>query len=920
MTALEPRLLACGCCEPDADRPDPIENGPGRSSLAYRCGTHGSFRATMLGRIARTPELRLLTTREPEDPSIALIDAWATVLDVLTFYQERIANEGYLRTATERRSVYELAAEIGYQPSPGVAATGWLAFELESGPGAPASAAIPRGVKVQSVPGQDEVPQTFETIDEVLARPAWNRIPVHATERLVPGPRETEAWIEGTATNLGVGDAILLVGRERLESAGSERWDYRLLTDVDVDSDRGLTRVAWEDGLGWRGVGRWVLPAGRDVRLYAFRERASLFGAAAPDWVSMPPSVQDAYEERAGLKDKREGSRRREWPRLTISAIADDANADEPERTIFLDAIHPRLAPGGWLVLQQPGYSELYRPDPALGAGAIADEALTGFTLTAKATRVVIQGEGLIEHFNAHVRDTTVFLASEELPLAERPLLDPLSGRILEVDAALDGFDKGRTVVVIGPRARLIVRERHNPVLKTADGSVVLQPRDVLTVTAPPARTGTATTWTVWTAAGLQGTVQVTDGDRDLLPIAAPDGAEVVAEAAVVLEVRPAGPDRTILELVEPLRNAFDRPATAVAANVAPATHGESKTEILGGGDGSVAFQAFALKQSPLTYVPAATVGGAQSTLQVEVNDVAWSEEPSLLDTGPRTRGYVVDVADDGSTTVRFGDGRLGARPPTGVENVRASYRVGIGTAGNLKAGQLSLLLTRPLGTRGVSNPLPTIGGADRESRDDARANAPRTVLTFDRVVSLLDFADFARSFAGVSKSEARWVWEGRNRVILLTIAGIGGQPVPQVPTLRDLAATITSSGDPHLPVRLVEAERLTFDLDVGVFVALGYDPERVTAAVRMSILDAFGFERRALAQPVTASEVERDDPGGRRGHGRRPRPWRCPADGIVRQAHADPPGPAGRAGREGPQPAQLLTVNPAGVTIARRT
>ena len=689
---------------------------------------------------------------------------------------------------------------------------------------------------------------------------------------------------------------------------------------MDVDPDRGLTRVAWEDGLGWRGVGRWVLPAARDVRLYAFRERASLFGAAAPDWVSMPPSVQDAYEERAGLKDKREGSRRREWPRLTISAIADDANAKEPERTIFLDAIHPRLAPGGWLVLQQPGYSELYRPDPTLGTGAIADEALTGFTLTAKATRVVIQGEGLIEHFNAHVRDTTVFLASEELALAERPLLDPLSGRLVEVDAALDGFDKGRTVVVLGPRARLIVRERHNPVLTTADGSVILQPRDVLTVTAPPARTGTTTTWTVSTAAGLQGTVQVTDGDRDLLPIAAPDGAEVVAEAAVVLEVRPAGPDRTVLELVEPLRNAFDRPATAVAANVAPATHGELKTEILGGGDGSVAFQAFALKQSPLTYVPAATVGGAQSTLQVEVNDVAWSEEPSLLDTGPRTRGYVVDVADDGSTTVRFGDGRRGARPPTGVENVRASYRVGIGTAGNLKAGQLSLLLTRPLGTRGVSNPLPTIGGADRESRDDARANAPRTVLTFDRVVSLLDFADFARSFAGVSKSEARWVWEGRNRVILLTIAGIGGQPVPQVPTLRDLAATITSSGDPHLPVRLVEAERLTFDLDVGVFVALGYDPERVTAAVRMSILDAFGFERRALAQPVTASEV-----GGTIQAVEGVMAVDLDRGGVRLTGSSGKPTPIllarpGRAGREGPQPAQLLTVNPAGVTIARRT
>ena len=44
-----------------------------------------------------------LRTRDDDDFTIALLDAWATVADVLTFYQERIANESYLRTATERR-------------------------------------------------------------------------------------------------------------------------------------------------------------------------------------------------------------------------------------------------------------------------------------------------------------------------------------------------------------------------------------------------------------------------------------------------------------------------------------------------------------------------------------------------------------------------------------------------------------------------------------------------------------------------------------------------------------------------------------------------------------------------------------------------------------------------------------------------
>ena len=58
--------------------------------------------------------LLALTARDPSDPSIALLDGWATVGDVLTFYQERIANEGYLRTTTERRSVLELSRLTGY--------------------------------------------------------------------------------------------------------------------------------------------------------------------------------------------------------------------------------------------------------------------------------------------------------------------------------------------------------------------------------------------------------------------------------------------------------------------------------------------------------------------------------------------------------------------------------------------------------------------------------------------------------------------------------------------------------------------------------------------------------------------------------------------------------------------------------------
>ena len=106
-----------------------------------------------------------LATRSPDDPAIALLDAWSTIGDVLAFYQERIANEGFLRTATERRSILEQARLIGYELHPGVAASAYLAFGVDTAEGSPASAVVPAGTKVQSVPGQNELPQTFEKED-----------------------------------------------------------------------------------------------------------------------------------------------------------------------------------------------------------------------------------------------------------------------------------------------------------------------------------------------------------------------------------------------------------------------------------------------------------------------------------------------------------------------------------------------------------------------------------------------------------------------------------------------------------------------------------------------------------------------------------------------------------------------------------
>ena len=166
----------CGCCEGiEVITPLTTYNRPGLSEINYRIGTHGSFLETMTARLTgyylEKPDtegnlqkfypLQGLTTRNSDDPALAMLDAWATIADVLTFYQERIANEAYLRTATERRSVLEMAGLVGYKPRPGVSASVFLAYTLDENFNG--ETIIPAGSRVQSIPEQDELPQTFET-------------------------------------------------------------------------------------------------------------------------------------------------------------------------------------------------------------------------------------------------------------------------------------------------------------------------------------------------------------------------------------------------------------------------------------------------------------------------------------------------------------------------------------------------------------------------------------------------------------------------------------------------------------------------------------------------------------------------------------------------------------------------------------
>ncbi len=818
-------LNDCGCCEGiTVQTPVEITNRPGLKVIAYRVGTHAQFKQSMLARLSSSR----LTTRANDDFTIALLDAWATVADVLTFYQERIANEFYMRTATERVSILYLARLIGYELRPGVAASAYLAFKLEDAPGAPHKAIIDIGTKVQSIPGQGEQPQTFETIEKIEARAEWNAINPHLTKRHPIRSDMDQFFFDGVTTGLKPGDGLLIIPDDgsdpvfrQVEEVTQQPEQQRTLIQLQplppITASSASTRASAERVLNPspitsnylnKIISAANLNAEAQIRnfsvrniidnimatqppsptVFAFRTKASIFGHNAPLWDLLPINQRigefdpthpgDLNFFKYGIyKDRKES-----WVDTTLDKY--HKQPDEPQNILYLDNTYPSIVKDSWAVLREGTKWKLYQIRDT------TELTKSDFALTSKVTRLTLNKTDDFNLFG--IRSTTVFAQSEALPLARMPIEEPVSGTQIELDGLMDdGLSSRQTIIICGE----LEQNR-----------------------------------------GVRGCEVAT-----------------IAQIEQVLE----SDSFTRITLTTRLNNSYVRDTVTINANIASATHGETVQEVLGNGDASQPYQRFTLRQPPLTYISAPTPSGAESTLKVRINDLLWHEVPTLYGCCPSDRVFVTRTGDDGKTRVQFGDGQTGMRPPTGQENVQATYRKGIGLAGNVDANKLSLLMTRPLGVKSVTNPLAANGAGDRESLDDARNNAPLTVLTMDRIVSLKDYEDFARAFSGIAKALATWTWDGQTRSVFVTVAGPNGAEINSDSDLyKNLLSAMQKAGDPYVPIRVESYRRALFRIAARVKVNPDYRSEQVLAAVEHSLRSHFSFDARDFGQPVILSEV----------------------------------------------------------------
>lgn len=858
----------CGCCAgTSVQTPQPEANPPGLPAIARRVGTWAQFKESMLARLSSSdyPALNPLTTRSDDDFTVAVLDATSVVLDILTFYQERLSNEAYLRTAQQPRSLTELSRLIGYAPTPGVSAAAYVAFTLTQPVGQPAdpnapAITIPQGTQVQSVPPQGQTAQTFETSAPILAKADWTALPVQTGLPWVPNRVDTFVYLEGTATQIQPGDLFLIVGNERIGNPSDMNWDVRMVATVEADGANDRTLVTWAEPLGSGSVG----PSAESPGFFVFRQRASLFGynAIQPQMLNTNSSPQPS-----NITSLLEPPGYTEWANFY------------PTTTVDLDSSYPKVTNGGWVALVgkssdtsriPAGYISLYH------VSSVANVSRTDFGISGKITSVIPDTTAGLSGYNP--RTTTAFAQSEQQGVAEQPLTVPLYGTLVSLEVLRNDMAGVQVIALSGKRQKIAYGGAASTITFTPDdfsATRYLVPGEILALTsAANLPTNTDGTIADWSAAAAPLTLFVADSSGRTGTILAPlslfalspsvAADPLVSECALVSQVSndfSVGGSvdyyHTWFSLSSALTYCYERASTSVNANVGLATAGQSVTEILGSGSAATQDQEFTLKQMPLTFVQAPTPTGFASTLEVQANGMDWTEVPSLYLAAPSVQVYATLNQSDGSTDVLFGDGQEGATLPTGTNNIVADYRIGSGSAGNVAAGTITTLMDRPLGVSGVTNPAGATGGQDPQSPAAIRQNAPQTVLTLGRAVSITDYQNFASTFAGVSKAYAIWIPSGPARGVFLTIAGVAGAEVAATsPTFGYLVAALQSYGNPLIPLTVQSYVETLFSLYGTVLYDASYDQPTVQAQVLQTLASAFSFAARTFGQGVSADEV----------------------------------------------------------------
>jgi len=760
-------------------------NRPGLSRVSYRIGTYSDIREFLLRNLNKDVTLAPWTHRGSDDPGLALLEGASILGDILTFYQELYANEAYLRTAQSRESIADLVRLLGYRLSPGLGGRGAFAFEISGD----ASVVIPKGFPITAQVTGLEQQADFQTADEAVAYPWLSKFNLY---RPLSAPNVTQSTAEfyifspdpfvnpitlEPGDRLIIGDAYPAGNPTRLING-----EIVIIDRVRELHGRKLYKIK----------GSLSRPNSvSEVAAYKVGRSFRHFGHNAPPKVTV---VSDGSASQNSIT----------YTRYLNAATSADVDPDLAKEQFPLDVKVDDLPRGVDLVCR----SVMRRMSNNVTYYTVIELTMI--------RRIADVRQGAYT-WGALTGQSTLLVLDSELTTTTNPAVDswyPTARTYDRIDIREIQFHE-----TISPRLRL--RAAPAPTSATAGHDVYFL--------------------------GTDAQVQALK-DRRLFLVG--EGGE--PEQAVVQSVETQSPnvaDRRLLRRVTLDANLTyadfpnENPAVTVYGNLVDATQGKSEREAaLGNGDSRQVFQTFKLPKAPLTYLTSTGQTPPEAPeMQIYVNDRLWKRVPAHFARGPKEEIYIVREDAKGESWVQFGDGKTGARLPSGIKNVVAKYRTGIAAFGALKEGTNANPGGRVDRLSKIRLPGEVSGGEQPESGENAREAAPGKIQSLDRLVSLRDFEMETLAIAGVSRASAAWELVDNVPAVVITALMKTGRDAEIAQVAQILAGYNRCRGPQRFPIIVHQGHLQYIYLDAGVAI----DPSFREGLVIKAVEEALGVVGR---------------------------------------------------------------------------
>jgi hypothetical protein len=246
-------------------------------------------------------------------------------------------------------------------------------------------------------------------------------------------------------------------------------------------------------------------------------------------------------------------------------------------------------------------------------------------------------------------------------------------------------------------------------------------------------------------------------------------------------------------------------------------------------------------------------------SVKVYINNIEYFYETSLINKTINDPVFSTVNDAQGSTYVLFGDGIGGRVPPTGGA-ITATYRVGEGILGNVPSGSLTNFLTAVTSGVTATNGAAASGGADEESTDSIRLNAPIALRPLNRAISLKDYGYLALQVTGVAKAIAD---ASTFNSILLYIAPSGDAGVTgttATTAFNNAAAAVSQyfmdKTAPNVSLTILPPTYVPVDIELTLYVLPQYRQDSISSQVLSAVRDLVSLDNSFFADRIAAQFV----------------------------------------------------------------